>query len=420
MTKLNSGIEGKGKVVPLLVTGLLIASVVALVLNRSFYDRIAADAFFSITLGSTAIVFLQVRPRWEVLQLVIVTCFLVLIQSLVLRVSLRSMPALALLGTGSLGLLAYRQTYGAGKERKLLYYAFFPSLLLVLLGYVSSSLLEITDRVHPSTLDLFLYRFDASLGFQPSFDVAQVVLRSWWITRIALLFYFALPVPIMLIYAKQLARIGSGAMVVFLGFFIIGPAGVIFYNLLPACGPIYLFGARFPFEPFATQQIKEMVLHPVAISGVRNAFPSLHVAWALLASWYAEGLSNWTKVFGRIFLAGTVLACLGLGEHYFIDLIAAIPFAMMIQAACALQIPWLDRRRLMPFLAGLLLLLIWVVLLRGGLSIMWVSPLIPWTLIAGTVIPCVILQSQLRRRLAAIVQRPELSGCFEATTRRKI
>jgi hypothetical protein len=76
-------------------------------------------------------------------------------------------------------------------------------------------------------------------------------------------------------------------------------------------------------------------------------------------------------------------------------LVAALPFALMIQAGCSLQIPWLDRRRGAPFFGGLFLLFSWIVLLRYGLSIMWVSTLIPWTLIACTITSSLILQSRL-------------------------
>jgi hypothetical protein len=132
-----------------------------------------------------------------------------------------------------------------------------------------------------------LANFDASMGVQLSFQAGQLVLRSRWLTRIALLCYYALPVPVMLVYANQLMRRRSAAMSVFLGLFIAGPVAIVFYNLFPACGPIYLFGSRFPFDPFSGQQLKEMLVQPTLISGARNAFPSLHLAWALLALWYA-------------------------------------------------------------------------------------------------------------------------------------
>jgi hypothetical protein len=387
------------KRLPWFATGLLTIVVLALPVSRSFYDETAKDLFFSITLASVAIVFVHVRPLWEGLQLILAACLLVLLQIFALKVSLSAMPALALLGVASLGFLGFRRIWSVGEERRLMHYAFVPPLLFVLLGYASSALLEMTGRLHPATFDLFLYNFDASLGLQPSSEVGQWMLRSRWLTRFALLFYFALPIPVMLIYAKQLVRRRGGAMATFLGFFVVGPVGVIFYNLLPACGPIYLLGSKFPFEPLSNQQVKEMLIHPVLISGARNAFPSLHVAWVLLAWWYAAGLSHWTKLFVLVFVAGTVFATLGLGEHYFIDLVAAFPFALMIQAVCALQIPWLDRRRLAPLLSGALLILGWIVLLRFGLRITWVSSLVPWTLIGCTIVSCLALEPSLQTAL---------------------
>jgi len=379
-------------------TGFVILVVIGLALNRNFYHLTAIDMFFSITLASTVIVFLRVRPGGEVLQLFFATALLILLQAAALKAPLRITPALALFGTSSVALLAIRRIWCIGEECERLHYAFLPPLLFILLGYAGSAPLAITGSLHPKTLDLFLYNFDASMGVQLSFKAGQLVLGSRWLTRIALLCYYALPVPVMLVYANQLMRRGSAAMSVFLGLFIAGPVAIVFYNLFPACGPIYLFGSRFPFDPFSGQQLKEMLVQPTLISGARNAFPSLHLAWALLALWYAEGLSYWTKSFFVLFMMGTVLATLGLGEHYFIDLVAAFPFVLMIHAGCALHLPWLDRRRLMAVLSGALLILGWIALLRFGLRIVWISHLVPWTLIGCTILSCMVLERGLMFR----------------------
>jgi PAP2 superfamily len=378
-----------------LATGLLIVVAAALTLSRGFYDQTGKDLFFSLTLASTVIVFLHVRPSREALQLTIATSLLVLLQTLALKVSPSPMPVLALLGVGGLGLLACRGIWSTGEESRLLYYAFFPPLLFVLLGYASSALLEITGRLHPRTLDLFLCGFDASLGVQPSFQLGKLVLRSHLFTRIALLFYYALPLPVMLVYAQQLVRWGKGAMAAFLGFFLVGPAGVIFYNLVPACGPVYMFGLRFPFDPLANQQVNQMLMQPVFVSGIRNAFPSLHMAWALLAWWYGKGLPPWTRSLLGMFVAGTSLATLGLGEHYFVDLVVAFPFALMIRAACVAGVPLGDQLRFLAFFSGSLWMVAWVGIVRFGLGIMRVSPLIPWTLVVATLLSSIVLQSRL-------------------------
>jgi PAP2 superfamily len=376
-------------------TVAIVILVVALALNRNFYSLTAADMFFSITLASVAIVFLHIRPWWEALQIITATALLIALQIIVLKVTLKMMPALAMLGISSFALLAFRIIWSRQEERKVLHYAFLPPLLFVLLGYAGSVPLAITNKLHPRAFDLFLYNFDASLGVQLSFKTGRFVLRSRWLTRIALLFYFVLPVPMMLVYGKQLVRRGSSAMTVFLAFFTVGPIAIIFYNLFPACGPIYLFGSKFPFEPLSNQQIKAMLIQPVLISGARNAFPSLHMAWALLAWWCAEGLSHWTNFFLVLFLAGTVLATLGLGEHYFIDLVAAFPFALMIRSGCELQLRWSDRSRLVPLLSGLLLMLGWIALLRFVPG-MWISPLVPWMLIVCTIVWCLVLERKLQ------------------------
>ena len=388
-------IESRGRLASLVATGLLIVAASALTLSRGFYTLTANDAFFSLTLASTAIVFLYVRPWAEALHLVSVFCLLLIAQTFALKVPLSRGSGFALLGLSSLGLLALRMLWSAGDRRQQLRYAFLPPLLFVLLGYAGSAPLQITGELHPQTLDFNLYAFDASLGGQLSFVVGRVVLQSRWLTQMSLFWYYVLPEALMLVYAKQLVRHRSVAATVFLAFFLLGPIGVIFYNLVPACGPAYLFGSNFPLHALAAKEIQSMAIGPVAVPGARNAFPSLHIAWALLAWWYSGNLSRLSRLLVLLFLVGTVLATLGLGEHYFVDLVAAFPFALMMQAACALQIPMRDWRRLAPLLAGLFLTLGWVVLLRWWLRIVWLSPLIPWTLIACTILSCIVLQARL-------------------------
>jgi hypothetical protein len=402
MTHANERLGPARGFVPLALTGLALIVVVTLVFSRGFYDRTAPDIFFSLTLASTVLVFAHVRPISEIPQLAVITFVLTAAQIFFLKVPLRWFPFVAWLGVSSFLSLIARRLWGAAEQKELLQLAIVPPLLLVLLGYSSSTLLEITDNLHPKTYDLFLFFFDGSLGVQPSFKVGQFVLRSRWLTDVALLFYYGLPIPGMLVYAKQLVRQRSYAVTVFLGLLVAGPVGVLFYNLFPACGPIYLVGSDFPFHAPASQLVTASLLRPVEISGIRNAFPSLHVGWALLAWWYSEGLSRWTRFFLLLFLAGTVLATLGLGEHYLVDLAAAFPFALLIEAGCAVLVPISDRRRSMPFLAALLILLGWVALLRFGVRIVYLSPLIPWTLIVGTIISCLVLRRSLQRAMEAV------------------
>jgi hypothetical protein len=375
---------------------LLLAVVLALTLSRGFYDQVANNVFFSLTLTGCAIVFLSVRPLREMPQVLGVAVVLIGLQLAVLRVPLKVSPAFALLGLSSLFLLAVRRIGSSGAERRLLYDSLVPPLLFLLLGYFSSGPLALTFRLHPKTLDLFLYSFDQSLGVQLSFKVGQVVLASHLLTRITVAVYYLLPLAIMFSYARLLVRDRSLAMIAFLALAVAGPLGVVFYNVVPGCGPGCLMAGKYPFETFSTEQLRQMPLQPLAEGGARNAFPSLHLAWALLAWWYSVRLSFWNRAVIAMFCLGTVVATLGLGEHYFIDLVAAFPFALMVEAACALSVSVSNRRRMSAFLIGFGLMLGWVVLLRWGLALAWINPVVPWSLVAGTVLLSLVFQVRLR------------------------
>ncbi len=384
----------------------------ALTLNRSFQQEIAVDVFFSLTLAGCVIIFLSVRPLREFPQVVGVAVVLVGLQLAVLRVPLKTLPVLALLGLSSLFLLAVRRIASRGhcKEQQLLYDALVPPSLFLLLGYFGSGPLALTFRLHPKTLDLFLYSFDQSLGVQLSFKVGQVVLASHLLTRFMLGVYYLLPLAIMFTYARLLVRDRTLAMTAFLAFLIAGPVGVVFYNVIPGCGPGCFMHGKYPFEMLSTEQVRQLPLQALTEGGARNAFPSLHLGWALLALWYTERLSLGARLAMAIFFVGTVFATLGLGEHYFVDLVAAFPFALMIQAACALQVPISDVRRLIPLVTAVALMTGWVVLLRCGLALVWgkliwISPAIPWLLVAGTILTTLFLQMRLRPLLFDPVEK---------------
>lgn len=378
--------------------------VCALTLNRSFYGQIAGDVFFSLTLAGCTIVFLSVRPLRDFPQAAGAAMVLAGLQVVALRVPLRALPAFALLGLSSLFFLAVRRIGSSGKERQLLYDSLVPPVLFLLLGYFGSGPLALTSRLHPKTLDLFLYSFDQSLGVQLSFKVGQIVLSSHRLTRTMLGVYYMLPLAIMFTYARLLVRDRTLAMIAFLAFLIAGPVGVVFYNVIPACGPGYLMGGKYPFEIFSTQQLQQMPLQPLLEGGARNAFPSLHLAWALLALCYTEGLSLRVRLAMALFSFATVFATLGLGEHYFVDLVAAFPFALMIVAACALKIPISSPRRIVPLATGAALMAGWVLVLRWGLALPGISPVISWLLVAGTISLSLFMQARLRARPVDLVE----------------
>jgi len=96
-------------------------------------------------------------------------------------------------------------------------------------------------------------------------------------------------------------------------------AGLICYYLFPAVGPIWV---RTP-------------------GAIRNCMPSLHLTWALLL-WIYSSKSLRIPMF--LFALLTAAASMGLGEHYAIDLVAALPFTAAICVLARFPIERIWRR----------------------------------------------------------------------------
>jgi len=88
---------------------------------------------------------------------------------------------------------------------------------------------------------------------------------------------------------------------------------------------------------------------------------------------------------------------MGTGEHYFIDLVMAFPFSLMVQALCSYSLPFRSGERRTAFLFGTFVTLIWLALLSFSTGIFWSSPVVPWSMIVATVVPSVILWNRLLR-----------------------
>lgn len=392
-----------GLAVRIILTLILIGCAGAFAFSAQFYVEALTDAFFAFALTSVLILHLRVRPRWsDALLVLAITVLFAAIDFRVLRYAPKVVAWLSFIGVSSFLMMAIRAIWtDDGEKRRLLIYAWVPALLFVASDYFASTMLEWTAAAHPKTLDLYLLSFDYSLRVQLAFVAGQMYALRPWLHLAGLLAYVALAVPISLVYAGRLVRFKERAFPAMLAFLITGPAGILFYNLFPACGPHALFGQGFPFHLFPMDQAPRLLLEPVAIEGARNAMPSLHMAWMLLAWWYSRGLSWFERGIAFAFLALTVFATLGTGEHWFVDLIVAFPFALLIQAICSYSVPWKDNRRLAALLFGSLGTLGWLVMLRYGTKLFWTSPLVPWGVALATVALASIRQMKLDEAVEA-------------------
>jgi hypothetical protein len=381
------------------LTLLLAGCAVRAVCSTSLYTEALVDAFFAFALASVLILHLRVRPRWRDAAMVLAGVALFgALDFRILHFTPNTMAWLSFTGVSSFLVMAIEAVWARDRSaRKGLLYALIPAFLFVASDYFASTMLAWTGAAHPKTLDLYLLSFDYSLRIQCVFAAGQIFVRDHFLHAVGLLVYLGLALPISIVYGGRLVRYQEKAFPVMLAFLITGPVGILFYNLFPACGPLSLFKEGFPFVPFPPLDAPRLFLEPVTIAGARNAMPSLHMAWMLLAWWYSRGLSWLERLIVFIFLAFTAFATLGTGEHWLVDLIVAFPFALMIEGACAYSVPLKKSPRLRAICFGLLATLGWLILLRYAPKFFWISPVLPWGIAAATIATTVFLQAGLGR-----------------------
>lgn len=380
----------------IVATMTLLGVAVWLGTSEHFYKSALLSIFFGVTLASVVLIHFRVRPSWQdalcVLGGAAVFAF-VDFGVLHFRPSMGGITSY--LGISSLSILGLRAIWSAGAEQKQMALAFIPALLFVTSDWGSTILLGWTERANPKVLDLYLFSFDSSLRLQIAFLTGQAYALWPWFKAAGTAFYIGLPMVIALVYAGQLLRDRKRAVSAMLAFLVTGPVGVIFYNLLPALGPIHIFLGRFPWNPIPSEQATRLLLEPIAVAGLRNCMPSLHMSWVLLAWWYSRGLSVWERGIAMAFVVFTIFATMGTGEHYFIDLIVAFPFVVFLQGLCAIGLRWNDKARVIAVVYGLLLTLAWIAMLRFAVKVFWISPMLPWTCCVLTVASAIFVQSRL-------------------------
>lgn len=356
---------------------LAIGSLFFLVSRPFFYHDSTLTAF-AVAYSSLFFIFLRARFSYFGLAGIVLLTFLFA----VLNFRILGYPAIwevavTLLSVASFSILLLRGIWSDGDDRRLALYTVLPSSLFLMSDWAAAFFLNLTEKAHPSVLDLYLYSFDTSLRIQFSFVLGQLFAQHHAFALVSTWVYMTLPIAIALVYVGCLVQRRGNALPAFLALFLTGPIGIVLYNLFPAVGPIHVFGARFPFHPLSIDQVRRLFLEPVAIPGLRNTMPSLHAAWIYLVFWYARSLSRVEKIGAGVLVFFTLCATLGIGEHYIIDLVVAVPFTVFILALVNLIVSRGRSVFLLPLTVGLLSTLAWFAALRFAPGFFWISPVIP-------------------------------------------
>ncbi|HEY6476909.1 MAG TPA: phosphatase PAP2 family protein [Polyangia bacterium] len=188
--------------------------------------------------------------------------------------------------------------------------------------------LDLTIPLHPRVFDPVVMALDGAFG-QPSFLVGRVAEKHPALLTLMSLTYLLLPVMMAAIIAVERRRAPGATRDVLRPILLAAAIGYLLYQIYPVVGPEPLLGARFPGGPIVPPGPDRDVL-VAALTEPRNCMPSLHVGWALLLYWRGRKLGGVARLATGLWLPLTALATLANGQHYFIDLVVAVPFAALV------------------------------------------------------------------------------------------
>ena len=235
----------------------------------------------------------------------------------------RALEALSYCGAGAIPAVWLMPLLGERSDLKLL------AKLLFLPCFAILTTVFLNFGSHGLTYDRYLYAFDGSLGFQPSFWAGQALAAPAWMGELTRALYDGLPLFLVAAYVIAERHGAATARMVFLWIVLLGVCGAGCYVLFPAVGTYLLYAKSFPFHAPAVSTVP---LVPIAVTSdmPRNCMPSMHTAWALVAIWAAGKCQFPWRWIMRGLLA--IMLFQTLAFHYLVDMIVSVPFTLAIFA----------------------------------------------------------------------------------------
>lgn len=314
--------------------------------------------------------------------------------------SVASPNSLGFLGVGSVAVLGVLSFWPEYHQRRDTLQVWRLTLLFPAFLICSAVVLSLTRDAHPRVLDLYLYALDSRLGFQPSFAMGRLLWNNPVLREIAYYAYEALPVGMAFAFSLEREAKNKSEANIVVSFAIAAGAGYLIYNLFPAVGPIHVFGSAFPFSPPAVTSAPS----PIVNTGdPRNCMPSVHVAMALLIFWHSRLWTRLQRVFAASLLVLTIIATLGFGEHYLMDLAVAVPFALFAKTV-ATRVLRYEPIRVLSCTTAAFTLSAWIFYLRCFPAAVKIPQSVLWGLLMLTVGPAILLESRLHKAASAVLE----------------
>ena len=269
-----------------------------------------------------------------------------------------------------------------------------------LFNLLAAVLLSFLNRLLPSTLDYYLYAFDSSFGYPPGFLAVRLLRKLGWLRVFAEAAYINLTLALSIGYLLQRTALeqkgGHQKFVKFILFLAV--TGFLFYIVFPAVGTEVMFHGTLPPPRISTVAMEQMP----DLGEPRNCIPSLHTAWGL-ALWWTCPKRPWIRLVMGIYIGLVFLYTLSCG-HYLVDMIAALPFALSVYALTRKTEGegWACSR---PAASSGAIFIAWLIMLRYGVSIFQLSPIIPWVISVATIVYCHFLRRAIDSECGTAVPR---------------
>jgi hypothetical protein len=340
------------------------------------FHALITNPLFAIGFGGPLLLHLSSLPRPRELVVTLTLGCLLAWLSILLAHERTAMQWVIGLGLASTIVLSVRAVRGRGDGRTEALLFLVPALVTLFFTLEAAMFLGVISHYQPYTFDSYAYAGDRAFGPAVSFKVGQWFALYPWLAAICTAIYLAPPPGLIFVYAMQVRSRRPPPIDIVTLLVALGALGYALYFAFPVCGPKFAFGPAFPFHPpDAALLSRDVLLVPPA---PRNAMPSLHFASALIAFLYARRHGRIATAVAALFLLGTILATMGTGEHYLVDLIVAIPVTLFVDAL------FTPPRRYGILIPAFLLAFFWEGLLHHHTPQMLARPLIPWLFLAAT------------------------------------
>lgn len=243
-------------------------------------------------------------------------------------------------------------------------------LLTAVLTVGMASFLEITPVIFPGAYDYPLYHVDMAFG-NPSANISASLAQAPEFVRNGLNMVYDLLgwifIPLIALILKE--RKDNEIKVWRTYVYALGLA-MLCYSFIPVSGPLYAFGPNiFPGHMDGLSGVPSFVA-PIQ-PALRNGMPSMHFTSAVTILFVSAALrSKLYFLFALFFLIATFFATMGFGEHYLIDLIVAMPYAVLISVILIAPARYFKQGAIAKawLLIAALIFAIWMILIKFQIS----------------------------------------------------